>query len=89
MKLLIDKSFEKDTDKLNDQKLLQSIAECIDLILKVGKLSDIPNCKKLKGSKNAYRIRIGDYRIGFIFEKQTIELIRFLHRSVIYTFFPK
>lgn len=89
MKVLIDHSFEKDTDKLTDQKLLHSIAECIEGIQGADKLSDIPNCKKLKGSKNAYRIRIGDYRIGFIFEKQTVEFIRFLHRSVIYTFFLK
>lgn len=89
MKILIDRSFEKDTDKLMDQKLLQSIAECIEGILNADKLSDISNCKKLKGSRHAYRIRIGDYRIGFILEKQTIELIRFLHRSVIYNYFPK
>lgn len=89
MKVLIDKSFEKDTNKLTDQKLLHSIAGCIEEIQRSDKLSDIPNCKKLKGSKNAYRIRIGDYRIGFIFEKQTIELIRFLHRNMIYNFFPK
>jgi mRNA interferase RelE/StbE len=89
MKVLIDKSFERDTNKLTDQKLLHSIADCIEEIQKANKLSNIPNCKKLKGTKNTYRIRIGDYRIGFIFEKQTIELIRFLHRSVIYNFFPK
>lgn len=89
MKILIDKSFEKDTDKLTDQKLLHSIADCIEEIQTLNKLSDIPNCKKLKGSKNAYRIRIGDYRIGFIFENQTIVFIRFLHRSTIYDYFPK
>ena len=82
-------SFEKDTNKIADQKLLYSIADCIELIQKVEKLSDIPNCKKLKGSKNAYRIQIGDYRIGFIIEKQAIELIRVLHRSVIYNYFPR
>lgn len=32
MKILIDKSFEKDTDKLTDQKLLHSIADCIEEI---------------------------------------------------------
>ena len=89
MKILIDKSFEKDTNKITDQKILHSIADCIEEIQNAKKLSDIPNCKKMKGSKNTYRIRIGDYRIGFIFEKQTIELIRFLHRSVIYNYFPK
>lgn len=89
MKVLVDKSFEKDTDKLTNQKLRHSIADCIEEIQKAGKLSDISNCKKLKGSKNTYRIRIGDYRIGFIFEKQCVELVRFLHRSVIYSYFPK
>jgi mRNA interferase RelE/StbE len=88
MKILIDKSFEKDTDKLTDQKLLHSIADCIKEIQILNRLTDIPNCKKLKGSKNAYSIRIGDYRIGFIFEKQTVEFIRFLHRSAIYNYFP-
>jgi len=89
MNVLIDKSFEKDTSKLTDHKLLCSIADCIEGIQNADKLTDIPNCKKLKGSKNAYRIRIGDYRIGFVFEKSTIELIRFLHRSMIYNYFPK
>lgn len=32
--------------------------------------------QKLTGCKNAYRIRMGEYRIGFIFENETIELVR-------------
>ena len=88
MKVLIDKSFEKDTDKISDKKLQNAIADCIEEIKLLDKLSDISNCKKLKGSKNAYRIRIGDYRIGFIFENHSVEFIRFLHRSKIYDNFP-
>jgi len=88
MKVLIDKSFEKDTEKITDKKLLNSIADSIEEIQGVNKLSDITNCKKLKGSKNFYRIRIGDYRIGFIFKNQTVEFVRFLHRNKIYNSFP-
>jgi mRNA interferase RelE/StbE len=88
MKILIDKSFEKDIRKLTNKSVLLSIAECIESLKLVTKISDIQNFKKLKGSKNAYRIRLGDYRIGFIFENQQIELIRFLHRSKIYDTFP-
>ena len=89
MKVLIDLSFKKDVDKITDPKTLHSIAACITEIQNLDKLSIIPGCKKLKGSKNSYRIRLGDYRIGFIFENQAIELIRCLHRSKIYDHFPE
>jgi len=88
MKLLIDKSFEKDIHKIADKKLLNTIADSIEDIKLKSKLSEITNCKKLTGSKDCYRIRIGDYRLGFVFENKTIELVRFLHRSKMYDFFP-
>lgn len=88
MKVLIDKSFEKDIIKINNNKILHAVANCIESVQKAEKLSGIPGCAKLKGSKNAYRIRIGDYRVGFIFENQTVYFIRFLHRSKIYYNFP-
>ena len=43
----------------------------------------------MKGHSYAYRIRIGDYRLGFYFEDNTIFLARFLKRSDIYKVFPK
>jgi len=88
MKVLIDRSFEKDINKITDKKLLIAIADCIEDIQLKGKLSELVNCKKLTGSKNCYRIRIGDYRLGFIFDNNTVELVRFLHRSKMYDFFP-
>ena len=63
MKVLIDKSFEKDIKHINDKKLLNSIADCIEEIQAIDKLSDLVNCKKLKGNKKAYRIRLGHYLI--------------------------
>jgi len=84
----IDKSFVKDTKKIDDKKILHAIADCIEIIRGVRKLSEIPGCKKLKGSKNFYRIRIGNYRIGFVFENRAIEFVRFLHRDSIYDYFP-
>jgi mRNA interferase RelE/StbE len=89
MKVLIDKTFAKDVAKISDKNILNAIADCIEEIQTKQKLSDIMNCKKLKGTKNAYRIRIGDYRIGFMFENNAVEFVRFLHRSKIYNFFPK
>jgi mRNA-degrading endonuclease RelE of RelBE toxin-antitoxin system len=51
-------------------------------------LEKIPNTKKLKGHKSAYRTRIGDYRLGFFFESSVIILARFVNRKDIYKIFP-
>jgi mRNA interferase RelE/StbE len=85
----IDKSFEKDTDKIKDRNLLNSIADCIDLLLVAKNIKSIKNLKKLKGVNSFYRTRLGDYRIGLEIKNETIELIRFLHRKDIYKYFPR
>ena len=51
-----------------------------------GSLDEIRNLKKLKEGDNAYRIRVGDYRIGFFFENDTItfhDLAKFTAESMI------
>jgi mRNA-degrading endonuclease RelE of RelBE toxin-antitoxin system len=48
----------------------------------------IPNLKKLRGDDQAYRIRVGDYRIGIFIDGETIILARVKHRRDIYRHFP-
>ncbi|MGH2412635.1 MAG: type II toxin-antitoxin system RelE family toxin, partial [Microcystaceae cyanobacterium] len=36
----------------------------------------------------AYRIRLGDYRIGLFIEGKTVTFARVLHRKEIYRYFP-
>ena len=85
----IDKSFEKDSNKIKDKSILNKIASCVEQVRQSVKVSDITNLKKLKGFTNEYRIRIGDYRIGIIIKDNIIEFIRILHRKDIYRYFPK
>ncbi len=40
--------------------------------------------KKLKGFKNKYRLRVGDYRVLFELEKDIISVYAFGHRREIY-----
>ncbi len=87
MKTAIRRSFEKDTIKLSIH-IRQKIADLIEDIHQATDLSDINNCKKLTGYKNAYRIRLGDYRIGFYFKDNTVELVRVLLRKEMYRYFP-
>lgn len=51
-------------------------------------LAQIPNFKKLKGYRNYYKIRFGDYRAGLKFENDTLFFERILHRKDIYKFYP-
>lgn len=82
------RKFSKDLDKINDKSLLELIAGAIEWVEGNEASVVIPNLKKLVGHKNAYRIRIGDYRIGVFVEGNTVEFARILHRKDIYRVFP-
>lgn len=111
MKLRFERSFEKDLDKINDKKMLQRVqdvlAEIEYAVSQVKVKNEIPrirNMEKLEGYTNAYRIRIGDYRLGTVIESEEVlteiegieasveeeffTLIRILHRKEIYKKFP-
>lgn len=64
MIVLIDNSFEKDTNKIKDKSLLKKIAECIYEVQHVSDIREIKGLKKLIGFQKEYRIRILDYRLG-------------------------
>jgi mRNA interferase RelE/StbE len=84
-----DKSFEKFLIKVKEKALFNKIESLIEIIEKAEKISEIKNVKKLTGFKNYYRIRIGDFRIGF--EKINDNTIRFItvaRRKDIYSIFP-
>jgi mRNA interferase RelE/StbE len=89
MVVKIDKSFQKDTRKIKDKSLLNKIAVVISEVQKAENINQIRNLKKLKGSSENYRIKIGDYRLGIIISGSSFEFIRCLHRKDIYKFFPK
>ena len=56
--------FNRDLDKIKAAHIKQAIFRAVIRTESAQKISDIPNVKKLAGHKSAYRIRIGDYRIG-------------------------
>jgi len=88
MKVEFLKSFLKDLDSVKVKSVKQALINLIALMERVNSLEEIPGIKKLKGHKSAYRVRLGDYRLGFFFENSTILLARFLHRKDIYRIFP-
>jgi mRNA interferase RelE/StbE len=88
MKISVQSSFEKDVLKIKDKKLALQLNKAIETIEKCKSLTEIPNLKKIKSKGNYYRLRFGNYRLGFKFEKDTIVLLRFMDRKEIYKYFP-
>jgi mRNA-degrading endonuclease RelE of RelBE toxin-antitoxin system len=82
-------TFIKDLKALKSTPVYRTIKNLtFQYILACQNLSDISNIKKLKGEDNAYRIRVGDYRIGFFVIDDTITFSRVLHRREFYRYFP-
>ena len=65
MNVIIAAKFDKDLDKIENNDIRGRIADVIEFVIAVQRPSDIPNIKKMKGFKNAFRIRVGDYRVAF------------------------
>ncbi|MBC8265510.1 MAG: plasmid stabilization protein [Flavobacteriales bacterium] len=88
MKLIYLSSFLKDLKKVDDKKVKTKVKE---ILLSLKEIENIQNSKqivKLKGHPTAYRIRIGNYRMGLFIEENTITLARFVKRNDIYKLFP-
>jgi mRNA interferase RelE/StbE len=61
MKVEFLKKFSKDLDDVRTRPVKQTLIRVIELMEKTDSLDKIPNTKKLKGHKTAYRTRVGDY----------------------------
>jgi mRNA interferase RelE/StbE len=73
---------------VREKKLLQRVKESIEAVESAKSLNSLPNLKKLRGPKNYFRLKLGDYRIGLALENNTIVFVRFLNRKDIYKYFP-
>lgn len=80
--------FNRDVNRLQHASVKRALSKTIEEIKSANSLSEIRNIKKLQGFKAAYRVRIGDYRLGFFLTGNTIEFARILNRKEIYRYFP-
>lgn len=87
MKTLFLSQFEKDIDKIRMQSTKDDIADAVEQVEQADGSSSVVNLKKLKGFKTAYRIRVGDYRIGLFISDDTVEFARVVHQEDIYKVF--
>ena len=89
MNVQFDRSFNKSIKGLTDEGVKKKIANFIIACEKAESISVLKNIKKLQGYKTFYRLRIGDYRMGFeLTDPSTIVFIIACHRKDIYRIFP-
>jgi mRNA interferase RelE/StbE len=89
MNIEYDKSFVRSLEKIQDKNILLRIQNAILKSEKALTLESIPGSKKLIGFSKYYRIKMGDYRLGFErINRLTIRLIIVEHRKDIYKKFP-
>ena len=84
MQIEFSEKFIKDIENIEEKKILIKLNKIIEDI----KNKKPVKMKKIKGFKNFYRIRIGDYRLGIEINKEKVIIKRFLHRKKIYRLFP-
>lgn len=85
LRLLATKQFQKDIKKL--PTYIVNTADNIIPKLRLDPLDGNLNIKKLKNIEpTVWRLRVGNYRLVYTFNKANITLLRFRHRKNIYRF---
>lgn len=88
MKLKFESSFARDLKRIKDARLRKRVAVLIERLEEAADLSEIEGIKKLKDTRDAFRLRMGDYRLGLLLRDEEVVLVRLLDRKDIYRHFP-
>lgn len=88
MKVTFTKAFNRQLGKIKSKQVVLELLRVITALEQAENIHDIPNLKKLKGHRFAYRIRIENYRMGLYIVKNEVELSTIAHRKDIYKKFP-
>lgn len=87
MKTAFTSRFLKDLEKLPDPATKAAVADVIEAIENASDLAGLAGLKKLQGYKTAFRIRVGDFRIGVFVSRGEVEFARVVNRKDIYKLF--
>jgi mRNA interferase RelE/StbE len=88
VKVDFSRTFEKDLEALLDSRLLARLEKAIEEVRRAQELTAVHNLKRLAGKQGYYRIRVGNFRIGFELVGDIVMFLRCLDRKDIYRFFP-
>ncbi len=87
MEVVFLRSFIQDFKAIGEPAVRRKVERSLKQLQSAGTFHGIANLKKLEGFKNAFRIRVGDHRIGFFLVNGKIELAPIGNRRDIYRSF--
>ena len=88
MKVEFTRKFIKQVESLSDSKIRLKVGIIIDEVMNSDNINGIQHIRKIAGHKEYCRIRVGNYRIGFVLKGNVVIFAAFDHRSDIYKYFP-
>ena len=88
MKVEFSNGFARDIGRIRNQSIRERIEKAIEQIERIDNFKEASNIKKLRVSGNHFRIRVGNYRLGFRLENDTVVFTRCLLRRDFYQRFP-
>ncbi|MCP4752764.1 MAG: type II toxin-antitoxin system RelE/ParE family toxin [Proteobacteria bacterium] len=81
--------FLRDLKKLKKQPVYNQVFHlAFNTVPEIENIMDLSNVKSMKGFPGRYRIRIGEYRLGFELNDSGVEMMRVMHRKDFYRYFP-
>jgi hypothetical protein len=92
MKIVVKGTFDRDADKVRGKEIRHALDNKISQIEKAKNITHVTGVILLEGYSHHFRIIVKSknysYRIGAIIRGETIWLVRFLPRRIIYKSFP-
>ena len=76
-------SFAEDLAALTEARLLRRIQRVIEQVEAAATFQQIANLKRLETRGKYYHIRVGNYRVGLVFEDGAVTFVRCLDRKEI------
>jgi mRNA interferase RelE/StbE len=88
VKILHQKRFLQDLAKIPSTSRSSIEKFAFEEILTLKSLAESRKIERMKGYKQYYKVRFGDYRVGLRLDDETVVFERVLNRKDIYRFFP-
>ncbi|MBI3153326.1 MAG: type II toxin-antitoxin system RelE/ParE family toxin [Chloroflexi bacterium] len=88
MKILFERTFLHDLEKVKDKRILKRVRVVIAQAASANSTGDIQDINVMRDYKSCCRINLGNYRMGIQILRRKLIFVRLIHRKDMYRYFP-